>query len=141
MGWRRAEKDEESSGCDSGEILTRGDFEKKVSAQPENLRASDLNKKSGFGKTCQESEYVEVHGPRRVSSCHRYIHLKQQRTMAASRRAQIQSLCAVRSGPLIDRVESYLAAVDIWSRRGNQKAVKNAATGVVAICCYLAAER
>ncbi|KAF6766919.1 Origin recognition complex, subunit 6 [Kalmanozyma brasiliensis GHG001] len=60
--------------------------------------------------------------------------------MAASRRAQIQSLCGVRTGPLIDRVESYLAAVDIWSRRGNQKAVKNAGTGVVAICCYLAAE-
>ncbi|SPO28984.1 uncharacterized protein UTRI_04968_B [Ustilago trichophora] len=60
--------------------------------------------------------------------------------MAASRRAQIQSLCGVRTGPLIDRVESYLAAVDIWSRRGNAKAVKNAGTGVVAICCYLAAE-
>ncbi|CDS01599.1 uncharacterized protein SPSC_04652 [Sporisorium scitamineum] len=60
--------------------------------------------------------------------------------MAASRRAQIQSLCGARTGPLIDRVESYLAAVDIWSRRGNQKAVKNAGTGVVAICCYLAAE-
>ncbi|KAJ1020550.1 hypothetical protein NDA13_005865 [Ustilago tritici] len=60
--------------------------------------------------------------------------------MAASRRAQIQSLCGVRTGALIDRVESYLAAVDIWSRRGNAKAVKNAGTGVVAICCYLAAE-
>ncbi|SPO27825.1 uncharacterized protein UTRI_04968 [Ustilago trichophora] len=60
--------------------------------------------------------------------------------MAASRRAQIQSLCGVRTGPLIDRVESYLAAVDIWSRRGNAKAVKNAGTGIVAICCYLAAE-
>lgn len=61
--------------------------------------------------------------------------------MAASRRAQIQALCGVRTGPLIDRVESYLAAVDIWSRRGNAKAVKNAGTGVVAVCCYLAAER
>lgn len=61
-------------------------------------------------------------------------------TMAASRRAQIQSLCGARTGPLIDRAESYLAAVDIWSRRGNQKAVKNAGTGVVAVCCYLAAE-
>ncbi|KAJ9474810.1 Heat shock protein 78, mitochondrial [Pseudozyma hubeiensis] len=60
--------------------------------------------------------------------------------MAASRRAQIQSLCGARSGPLIDRSESYLAAVDVWSRRGNQKAVKNAGTGVVAVCCYLAAE-
>ncbi|KIS67778.1 uncharacterized protein UMAG_04271 [Mycosarcoma maydis] len=60
--------------------------------------------------------------------------------MAASRRAQIQLLCGARTGPLIDRAESYLAAVDIWSRRGNQKAVKNAGTGVVAVCCYLAAE-
>ncbi|SNX86160.1 uncharacterized protein MEPE_04869 [Melanopsichium pennsylvanicum] len=60
--------------------------------------------------------------------------------MSASRRAQIQSLCGIRTGPLIDRAESYFAAVDIWSRRGNQKAVKNAGTGVVAVCCYLAAE-
>ncbi|PWZ02474.1 hypothetical protein BCV70DRAFT_196719 [Testicularia cyperi] len=60
--------------------------------------------------------------------------------MSASRRAQIQALCGMRSGPLIDRVESYLAAVDLWSRRGNAKAVKNAGTGVVAVCCFLAAE-
>lgn len=62
-------------------------------------------------------------------------------TMSASRRAQVQALCGVRSGPLIDRVESYMAAVDVWSRRGNAKAVKSAGTGVIAVCCLLAAER
>ncbi|PWN47901.1 hypothetical protein IE53DRAFT_371067 [Violaceomyces palustris] len=59
--------------------------------------------------------------------------------MASSRRAQIRSLCGP-TGPLVDRTESYVAAIDIWAGQGNAKAIKNVGPGLVAICAWLAAE-
>ncbi|EPQ29005.1 uncharacterized protein PFL1_03295 [Pseudozyma flocculosa PF-1] len=59
---------------------------------------------------------------------------------AASRRAQVRSLLSARSGILVDRAESYLAAVDVWAGQGNAKVVQRIGTGLVAVCCWLAAE-
>lgn len=39
---------------------------------------------------------------------------------------------------IVSRTESYLAAVDVWATRGNQKALSRVGPGVVAVCAWLA---
>ncbi|KAN0060485.1 hypothetical protein ACQY0O_007816 [Thecaphora frezii] len=60
--------------------------------------------------------------------------------MASTRRAQVRSLLKSHSGAVVDRAESYLAAVDVWAHQGNAKIVQRVGPGLVAVCCYLAAQ-
>ena len=41
---------------------------------------------------------------------------------------------------LTSRCESYLAAVDVWASKGNGRALKQAGSGLVAICAWKAAK-
>lgn len=70
-----------------------------------------------------------------------------------SRRAQVRTLLSssLQQGSggevvgdrdaVVSRTESYLAAVDVWATRGNQKAVSRVGPGLVAVCAWLAIKR